>query len=304
VVVRIVTRPSRRSQYGVRVSSPLPPSAQPSGRNPLDVPSLLSAPEFTTAPDSASAATPEDLRRLREEFTRFLMRYKFGMDEVETKVSILRQEFTHLQDYNPIEHVTSRLKSPESILAKIERKGIDPSFEAIREGINDIAGVRIVCSFVTDVYRIWDALTRQTDLGVIDVRDYIAAPKPNGYKSLHAIVEVPVFLSDGPVPVRVEVQIRTIAMDFWASLEHKIFYKYNRRVPDELLDDLCQAAETASALDATMERLHDEVRSLDADVEARPRDDGGIVPDEGVVRRLRDVQRRRRSSRRQPSPGE
>ncbi len=243
----------------MRVSSPLPPSAQPSGRAPFDVPSLLSTTDFAGAPDSASAATLEDLRRLREEFTRFLMRYKFGMDEVETKVSILRQEFTHLQDYNPIEHVTSRLKSPESILAKIERKGIDPSFDAIREGINDIAGVRIVCSFVSDVYRIWDALTRQTDLGVIDVRDYIASPKPNGYKSLHAIVEVPVFLSDGPVPVRVEVQIRTIAMDFWASLEHKIHYKYAGNVPADLLDELKDAAGTAEALDARMEALHREL---------------------------------------------
>jgi putative GTP pyrophosphokinase len=261
----------------------------------VDVPSLLSTADLPPAGEAANAATMEDLRRLREEFTRFLMKYKFGMDEVETKVSILRQEFTHLQDYNPIEHVTSRLKSPESILAKVERKGIDPSFDAIREGINDIAGVRIVCSFVSDVYRIWDALTRQTDLGVIDVRDYIACPKPNGYKSLHAIVEVPVFLSDGPVPVRVEVQIRTIAMDFWASLEHKIFYRYHRSVPEELLDDLCQAAETASALDATMERLHDEVLGLGAPAEAASRDDASIVPDERAVRRLRDVQRRRRS---------
>jgi putative GTP pyrophosphokinase len=246
----------------------------------------------------------EDLRRLREEFTRFLMKYKFGMDAVETKVSILRQEFTHLQDYNPIEHVTTRLKSPESILAKVERKGIDPSFDAIREGINDIAGVRIVCSFVSDVYRIWDALTRQTDLGVLDVRDYIASPKPNGYKSLHAIVEVPVFLSDGPVPVRVEVQIRTIAMDFWASLEHKIFYKYHRHVPAELLDDLCQAAKTASALDATMERLHDEVLGLAAPGEPSPREEARIVPDERAVRRLRDVQRRRRARPVSPPPPE
>jgi putative GTP pyrophosphokinase len=269
----------------------------------LDVPSLLSATNLPVAGDPANAATMEDLRRLREEFTRFLMKYKFGMDEVETKVSILRQEFTHLQDYNPIEHVTSRLKSPESILAKVERKGIDPSFDAIRESINDIAGVRIVCSFVSDVYRIWEALTRQTDLGVIDVRDYIASPKPNGYKSLHAIVEVPVFLSDGPVPVRVEVQIRTIAMDFWASLEHKIFYKYHRRVPEELLGDLCQAAETAAALDATMERLHDEALGLGSPAAERTsRQDARIVPDERTVRRLRDVQRRRRGSQRDAPP--
>jgi len=281
----------------MRVSTPLPPGAHSSGRTSIDVPALRTAADLPSGVDLGSAATAEDLHRLRDEFTRFLMKYKFGMDEVETKVSILRQEFTHLHDYNPIEHVTSRLKSPESILGKIERKGIDPSFEAIREGINDIAGVRIVCSFVSDVYRIWDALTRQTDLGVIDVRDYIATPKPNGYKSLHAIVEVPVFLSDGPVPVRVEVQIRTIAMDFWASLEHKIYYKYDRRVPDELLNDLGRAAKTAASLDATMERLHDEVSTPDSPVDTRSRDATRIVPDERVVRRLRDVQRRRERPR-------
>ena len=280
------------------MSSSLTPGIPSPDLGPLDVPALLvSADLASAAADPANAATMEDLRRLREEFTRFLMKYKFGMDAVETKVSILRQEFTHLQDYNPIEHVTSRLKSPESILRKIERKGIDPSFEAIRDEINDIAGVRIVCSFVSDVYRILDALTRQTDLGVLDVRDYIASPKPNGYKSLHAIVEVPVFLSDGPVPVRVEVQIRTIAMDFWASLEHKIYYKYDRQVPQALLEDLGKAAETAAALDATMERLHDEVSTLDVRGDAASRDGTGIVPDEQVVRRLSDVRRRRRGPR-------
>jgi putative GTP pyrophosphokinase len=276
------------------VSSSLTPGIPSPDLGPLDVPALLVGADLASAAaDPANAATMEDLRRLREEFTRFLMKYKFGMDAVETKVSILRQEFTHLQDYNPIEHVTSRLKSPESILRKIERKGIDPSFEAIRDEINDIAGVRIVCSFVSDVYRILDALTRQTDLGVLDVRDYIASPKPNGYKSLHAIVEVPVFLSDGPVPVRVEVQIRTIAMDFWASLEHKIYYKYDRQVPQALLEDLGTAAETAAALDATMERLHDEVSTLDVLRESVSGHAARIVPDEQVVRRLSDVRRRR-----------
>ncbi len=285
------------------MSTPLSPGTSSSDLGPLDVPALLVGADLASAAgDPANAATMEDIRRLREEFTRFLMKYKFGMDAVETKVSILRQEFTHLQDYNPIEHVTSRLKSPESILRKIERKGIDPSFEAIRDEINDIAGVRIVCSFVSDVYRILDALTRQTDLGVLDVRDYIESPKPNGYKSLHAIVEVPVFLSDGPVPVRVEVQIRTIAMDFWASLEHKIYYKYDRQVPQALLEDLGKAAETAAALDATMERLHDEVSTLDMLGEAASRDGARIVPDEQVVRRLNDVRRRRRGPRGNPTP--
>ena len=122
--------------------------------------------------------------------------------------------------------------------------------------MSDIAGVRIVCSFVSDVYAIFDALTGQTDVRVLEVRDYIREPKANGYKSLHAIVEVPVFLSSGPVPVRVEIQIRTVAMDFWASLEHKIQYKYRDRVPGDVLTQLEESAHAADALDLQMESLH------------------------------------------------
>lgn len=203
-----------------------------------------------------------------EDFRRFMLEHRFGMDEIVTKLNILRDEFTHLHDYNPIESVSSRLKSPPSLVDKLHRKGLElddsPSFDQIRSVITDIAGVRVVCSFVSDVYRVFDMLVEQQDISTVEVRDYIARPKPNGYRSLHALVEVPVFLSEGPVPVLVEVQFRTIAMDFWASLEHKIYYKYRREVPAELLDGLHEAAETAYALDATMERLHEEVRGLDA----------------------------------------
>jgi putative GTP pyrophosphokinase len=145
-------------------------------------------------------------------------------------------------------------------MQKVARKGCEPSYQAIRAEITDIAGIRVVCSFVSDVYRVFDALTAQSDVHVLQVKDYIANPKPNGYKSLHAIIEIPVFLSDGPVPVTVEVQLRTVAMDFWASLEHKIFYKYDKAVPVELLRGLKDAADTAAELDGKMERLHDEVR--------------------------------------------
>jgi Uncharacterized protein conserved in bacteria len=202
----------------------------------------------------------DDIRHLRDDFARFMMPYKFGIDEVSTKLEILRQEFAELHDYNPIEHVSNRLKSPESIVQKIMRKGCDPSFDAIRESITDIAGVRVTCSFISDVYRVFELLTTQTDIKVLQVKDYIAEPKPNGYKSLHAIVEIPVFLSGGPVPVIVEIQLRTIAMDFWASLEHKIYYKYDRSVPEELLGGLKDAADDAARLDETMQRLHHEIR--------------------------------------------
>ncbi|NLE97612.1 MAG: GTP pyrophosphokinase family protein [Propionibacterium sp.] len=195
-------------------------------------------------------------RKIRDDADRLLMEHRFAVDEVLTKVNILREEFLHLHRYNPIEHVGSRVKTMESILEKVVRKGCLPTSDCIREHIHDIAGIRITCSFIADTYQILDALTSQDDVRVVEVKDYIAIPKPNGYKSLHAIVEIPVYFSTGPVPVKVEVQIRTIAMDFWASLEHKIFYKYRGEVPPHLIDELRDAAATAAELDTRMERLH------------------------------------------------
>lgn len=206
----------------------------------------------------------------REQATRFMMRYKFAVDEMLTKISILQQEFEHLHRYNPIEHVTSRVKTTRSILEKLERRGIEPSFEAIAANITDIAGLRVTCSFIADTYHLLQTLTNQSDLRVLEVKDYIARPKPNGYKSLHAIIEVPVFLSSGPESVIVEVQIRTIAMDFWASLEHKIYYKYEGAVPEDLVASLTEAADIASQLDHRMEQLHTEIRDLPGHPEAEP----------------------------------
>ena len=197
-------------------------------------------------------------KELRDEFQRFLREYEFGMREVETKISILRDEFTHMHAYNPIEHVKSRLKTPDSIVEKVARRGVEADFDSIRAAITDIAGVRITCSFESDVYRLFNLFTTQDDVTVRIVKDYIANPKPNGYRSLHAIVEVPVFLSTGPVAVPVEVQFRTIAMDFWASLEHKIYYKFSNQVPSHLVDSLSDAADAAAELDVRMERLHRE----------------------------------------------
>ncbi|UYM05125.1 GTP pyrophosphokinase [Solicola gregarius] len=207
------------------------------------------------------------ISELRSEFTRFMMAYKFGLDEVTTKINILKDEFGYAHEYNPIEHVTSRLKSPESIVRKAIRKEAPVTFDGIRKTLLDIAGVRITCSFISDAYEISDMLTRQRDVNVVDVKDYIAHPKPNGYKSLHVIVEIPVFMSDRVENVFVEIQIRTIAMDFWASLEHKIFYKYDREVPESILAELRAAAATAHELDVKMERLHDAVTELDVSVE-------------------------------------
>ncbi|RZI93226.1 MAG: GTP pyrophosphokinase family protein [Microbacterium sp.] len=212
-----------------------------------------------TTPDGVATFSPDELRALRDEFQRFLTEYQFGLREVETKLGILREEFQLLHDYNPIEHVNSRVKTPDSLIAKITRKGVEPTFDAIRDQITDIAGIRVTTSFTKDAYLLFDLLTAQDDITLREVKDYIAAPKENGYKSLHAIVEVPVYLSSGRTDVIVEVQFRTIAMDFWASLEHKIYYKYARAVPDTLLAELKDAARTAAELDARMERLHAEL---------------------------------------------
>nr|WP_151200852.1 GTP pyrophosphokinase family protein [Microterricola viridarii] len=204
----------------------------------------------------------EELSRVRHQFEGMMLQYKFGIDEIMTKLNILREEFSHRDDYSPIEHVSSRLKSPESILAKAVRKGLEPTIEQIAAEVHDIAGVRVTCSFISDAYRVYDMLAAQNDIKVLQVRDYIAAPKENGYQSLHMLIEVPVFLSERVHPVKVEVQIRTIAMDFWASLEHKIYYKYEGQVPETLLAELRDAAATANRLDVTMERLHDDVKAL------------------------------------------
>lgn len=221
----------------------------------------------------------DDLTELRNRMTRFMMSYKFGLDEVTTKINILKEEFTRIHDYSPIEHVNSRLKSPESILRKALRKGTTLDLDGIRDDVMDIAGVRVTCSFISDTYKIRDMLAQQQDLTVIREVDYIANPKPNGYKSLHLVVEVPVFMSDRVEQVRVEVQIRTIAMDFWASLEHKIYYKYDREVPERLLEDLRQAADAANRLDVEMERLHEEVLTLDSAGPARARSEVDQVPE-------------------------
>ena len=229
----------------------------------VDAPNMLTDRAQRTL-ESIDGGTLDEMRALRDETERFMLRYKFGMDEVITKLSILREEFSQNHDYNPIEHISSRLKSLDSVVAKMQRKGIEASFDTIRETITDIAGVRVTCSFVSDAYRLAELLTAQRDIRVLRVKDYIAEPKANGYQSLHLIVEVPVFLSTGAHPVAVEVQIRTIAMDFWASLEHKIYYKYDRHVPAELLERLTDAAHTAAELDARMERLHREVHGAPA----------------------------------------
>ena len=203
--------------------------------------------------------------RIREDFTRMMLGYRFGMEQVATRLDILREEFTELHQDNPIEHISSRLKSPESIIAKAARQGVELEIRALRENITDIAGIRVVSPFVADLYRLVDSLTAQPDITVRTVKDYVARPKPNGYRSLHVILEIPVFLSSGAVQVPVEVQFRTVAMDFWASTEHKIFYKYEGDVPPGLRRRITEAAATAARMD---EEMADLLRTVHGDTQA------------------------------------
>jgi putative GTP pyrophosphokinase len=201
----------------------------------------------------------KELKAIKIELTRFMMAYKFALDEMNTKINILKEEFNYIHDYNPIEHLKSRLKSPESIFKKVHRKGYDFSLPVIKEKIRDIAGIRITCSFISDIYELSKMIANQKDIRVVDYKDYIKEPKPNGYQSLHLILEIPIFMSDREEMTYVEVQIRTIAMDFWASLEHKIYYKYNKEIPARMIDELKEAATMAAGLDRKMERLHKEI---------------------------------------------
>lgn len=199
-----------------------------------------------------------------KDITKMFLGYKFALEEVNTKISILSEEYRIIHEYNPIEHVSTRIKSPKSIIKKIERKKLTWSLHEIEDKIRDIAGVRIVCSFEEDIYRVADMLSNQHDITVVEVKDYIKNPKENGYRSLHLIVKIPIFLTDSVRDVFVEIQIRTIAMDFWGSLEHKIFYKYNKDVPVHILKGLKEAADQVTALDNKMALLNKEINILKA----------------------------------------
>lgn len=194
------------------------------------------------------------------DFRRFMLGYKFGLDEVLTKINILREELLAGPAECPIEHVSSRLKSPESLRRKADLIGIPHTLESYREHIPDLAGVRVVCSFLSDVPVVRDMILRQRDISLVEEKDYITEPKPNGYRSLHLIVDTPVHLSDRVVDKRVEIQLRTSAMDFWAALQHKINYKYDGQVPQTLLDELSSAATITGRLDEKMQSLHRELR--------------------------------------------
>ncbi len=185
--------------------------------------------------------------------------YNSALKEVTTKLEILNDEFVHVHKYSPIEYIKSRIKAPESIVKKLKRHGLEINVDNMIDNINDIAGVRIVCSFTSDIYHIAEMIGKQHDLTVIYVKDYIRNPKPSGYKSFHMLVSVPIFLGENVIDTKVEIQIRTIAMDFWASLEHKIYYKFEGHAPKYISQELRDCAQIVSQLDLKMLQLNEEI---------------------------------------------
>lgn len=190
--------------------------------------------------------------------------YNAALKQINTKLEILNDEFQHVHQYNPIEHIKSRIKTPESIVKKLRRHGYESTIENMVKYVNDIAGIRIICSFSSDIYQIAEMIRHQNDIHVVAVKDYIQTPKASGYKSYHMLVTVPVFLSDRTKDVKVEIQIRTVAMDFWASLEHKINYKFEGNAPEHVKQELIECAHMVSELDSRMEGLNEEIKASSA----------------------------------------
>lgn len=192
-------------------------------------------------------------------FDEFVHEYKSAIREVDTKLEILSEDFAVRHDYNPIHHIEKRLKTPSSVEEKLHRLECDVTIPSARENIFDIAGVRVVCNFVEDVYDVARMLTSQNDIKVISEKDYIKNPKPNGYRSLHLLIKVPVFLLDGHIDIPVEVQLRTVAMDFWASLEHQLRYKKANDITPTTDIELKACAEVSANLDRRMQKIFNEL---------------------------------------------
>ena len=226
--------------------------------------------ELMSMQDQDVQMTVADAARSQSEiWRRDMLIYDSALKQIYTKIEILNNEFVHSHRYNPIEHVSKRIKSADSITRKLKRMGYEPTIGNMEDQLHDIAGIRIICSFTSDIYRIAGMLARQDDVAVLKIKDYLKHPKENGYKSYHMVVTVPVFLSTGTVDAKVEIQIRTIAMDFWASLEHKIYYKFEGNAPSHIYEDLKQCADIINQLDQRMLRLNEEVQKLKATAPSR-----------------------------------
>lgn len=208
---------------------------------------------------------PDNLSERLDELIELEMIYSSAAKEVSTKLEILDDEFQSRHKRNPIHNIQSRVKTPYSIFNKLIRKGYELSLESAKENLSDIAGIRVICSYVDDIYTVAKMLKSQDDIILVRETDYIKNPKPNGYRSLHLVITIPVFFSNHTERIQVEVQIRTIAMDFWASLEHQLRYKSSDEIPDNLAVELKECADSISAIDLKMQNIHNTVEDLYGD---------------------------------------
>ncbi len=192
-------------------------------------------------------------------YLKFMMKYRCAIMEVETKLNVLNSEFSLNFNRNPIEYIKTRLKTPESIVEKMKRRGFELTLESIEENLFDIAGIRVICSFEDDIYNVANLLVNQDDITLIRMKDYVKNPKENGYRSLHLIIEVPIFLSNEKKYMKAEIQLRTIAMDFWASLDHKLRYKQDLENPDTIAGRLKECAILCMDLDKRMQDIRNQI---------------------------------------------
>ncbi len=212
--------------------------------------------------DRLSQHDEEMLIESAMQMQQMMMLYESGIREIKTKLDILSDESRISGKPSPIDSIKSRIKSPRSIIGKLKRRGFPITLQSMIDNLNDIGGIRVICPFIEDIYTVADMLMRQDDLTLIEKKDYIANPKPNGYRSLHLILEVPIFLAERTQPVRIELQIRTIAMDFWASLEHQLRYKSDVEIPEHVSDDLKKCADVIAATDQEMQRIAKDLKVL------------------------------------------
>ena len=201
----------------------------------------------------------------RDGFETAMFIYQSALTQMGSRIEVLNSELNHMHSYNPIEYVKSRLKTPESIMKKLRKNGHNLNIEDMIEYVNDIAGIRITCSFFSEIYFVADMIARQDNLEVISIKDYISNPKKSGYMSYHMLLSIPVALADAVIPTKVELQIRTMAMDFWASLEHKMYYKYEGNAPDYFERELQECASIISRLDTKMMSLNEAMKKIDGD---------------------------------------
>ncbi len=210
----------------------------------------------------AENQSPEQLLDFTKRFAELMTLYECAIKEVTTKLEVLTLEFRSTRKRSPINNIQSRIKTPESIMGKMKKKGLPYDLDVMKQELNDIAGVRVVCPFIDDIYAVADMLLQQDDIVLLQKKDYIENPKQNGYRSLHLVVEIPIFLSTGKLPMKVEVQIRTIAMNFWASLEHQIHYKKQSDNSLELGEEMRQCAEIIHNTDVRMQQVQRRMQGI------------------------------------------